>query len=58
MANQDLRSGVVVHHMDYPGIHVRFDGQPVGRKATETLTVPKLAGGLPAMNAGQPRWEH
>ena len=44
--------------MDYPGIHVRFGGQSVGRKATETLTIRKLARELLAMNAGQPRWEH
>ena len=44
--------------MDYPGIHVRFDGQSVGSKATEAPIYPPLAGELPAMNAGQPRWEH
>ena len=58
VAYQDLRSGGRVHHLDYPGIHVRFGGEPVGRKATETLIVPKSAGELPAMNAGHPRSEY
>ena len=58
VAYQDLRSGGRVHHLDYPGIHVRLGGESVGRKATETLIFPPLAGELPAMNAGQPRWEH
>ena len=34
VANQDLRSGGRVHHLDYPGIHVRLGGESVGRKAT------------------------
>ena len=58
VAYQDLRSGGRVHHMDYPAIHVRFGGQSVGSKATETLIFPPLAGELPAMNAGHPRLEY
>ena len=58
VAYQDLRSGGRVHHLDYPGIHVRFGGQSVGRKATETLIFPPLAGELPDMNAGHPRSEY
>ena len=58
VAYQDLRSGGRVHHLDYPAIHIRLGGQSVGRKATETLIVPKLAGELPAMNAGHPRSEY
>ena len=58
VANQDLRADVVVHHLAFQAIHDLFDGQPVGRKATETLIVPKLAGKLPAMNAGHPRSEY
>ena len=58
VANQDLRLGGRVPHLDYPGIHVRLDGQLVGHKATHTLTVPKLAGEFPAMNTGQPWSEH
>ena len=54
VAYQDFRSGGRVHHLDYHGIHIRFGGQSVGRKATETLIFPPLAGELPAMNAGHP----
>ena len=55
---QDLRADVVVHHLALEVIHDLFDGQPVGRKATETLIFPPLAGEFPAMNPGQPRSEH
>ena len=58
VGNQDLRLSGMVHHLDYPGIHVRFGGQPVGCKATETLTVPILVGKSPAMSAGQTRAEY
>ena len=58
VANQDLRTDVVFHHLAFQAIHDLFGGEPVGRKATETLTVRKLAGELPAMNAGHPRSEY
>ena len=54
VANQDLRLAGRVYHLDYPGIHVRFGGQSVGCKATETLTVPILVGKSSAMNADRP----
>ena len=47
VAYQDLRSAGRVHHMDYPATHVRLGGQPVGRKVTETPTVPILVRVLP-----------
>ena len=48
VAYQEPRSAGRVHHMDYHAIHVRLGGQPVGRKATETPTVPILVRVLPA----------
>ena len=47
VAYQDPRSAGRVHHMDYPATHVRLGGQPVGRKVTETPTVPILVRVLP-----------
>ena len=51
-------SGVEVHQLGFQAIQMRFGGQSIGRKATETLIYPPLAGEFPTMNAGQPRWEH
>ena len=46
VANRDLRSAGRVHHMDYPGIHVRFGGQSVGQQSHGDSHISTIGRGI------------